>query len=75
MLINETITTAVELGLVRQHLAQALHQLELPPEAVARPFEAHVHVAHAALQDPSQQPEEALEQADTGAPLDLDVVA
>eukprot|EP00972_Heterocapsa_arctica_P084095 12389654-Heterocapsa_arctica.AAC.1 len=53
MLVNETVATPIELGLVRQHPAQVLHLLKLPPEAIARPFEAHVQVAQAALQDSS----------------------
>eukprot|EP00972_Heterocapsa_arctica_P056955 8404950-Heterocapsa_arctica.AAC.1 len=32
-LIDQPIAAAVELGLVGQHLAQALHHVELPPEA------------------------------------------
>eukprot|EP00972_Heterocapsa_arctica_P059580 8786633-Heterocapsa_arctica.AAC.1 len=42
-LIGEPIAAAIELGLVGQHIAQALHHVELPPEAVSRPLEARRH--------------------------------
>eukprot|EP00972_Heterocapsa_arctica_P107069 15773506-Heterocapsa_arctica.AAC.1 len=60
MLVHEAVATAIEAGLV-------------PPEAVPRPFEAHVGVAHAMLQHPPKQFAEALQQVDANSPFDLDV--
>eukprot|EP00972_Heterocapsa_arctica_P019379 2861056-Heterocapsa_arctica.AAC.1 len=73
-MVDQAVTTAVEAGLVGQHLAETLHDLQVPPEALPRPLEAHVGVAHAMFQRPPKQLAEALEQVDAGSPFDFNTV-